>query len=292
MSSQPSKLKSRTSKSKLAPAKRFRQPVLYIVLALCILAGVFLIFASFASSTPVVNTNADFWRGRIAGCEAGSGPSSTPNYKASNGTGNFGAYQFDVRTWKGAVGPELASQYPLPSDAPAEVQDQAFYATFARRGSQPWNASYHCWATTELRGTVNLPVVGPVKGLLPTPTPAPPKNAYNIKVQGRVYVNGKLAPNITLNTCVDGVTTKTDAGGIFRFELPAGKDYCVRVIDGLPAGVTLDKTDNNAERASEVSYEHQISDKNYYHNLWQFFTPYYTWDRASDEGFDFWYATK
>ncbi|MCC7543772.1 transglycosylase family protein [bacterium] len=294
MRKQAPKLQSRTARSRLAQPKRFKQPVLYTVLALCIIAGALLIYASFAGSIPVVGSNPDFWRPRIAGCEAGSGPTSTPNYKANNGAGHYGAYQYDVRTWRGAVGPELAAQYPLPSDAPPEVQDQAFYNTFARRGSQPWNASYYCWATPELKGTSRLPVLGPIGSLLPaaTPTPTPAPNAYNIKVQGRVYIDDKLTPNVTLNTCVDGVTTKTDAGGIFRFELPAGKNYCVRVIDGLPTGAKIVKTNNNPERASEATYEHQLSDKNYYRNLWQFFTPYYTWDRASDEGFDFYYSVK
>ena len=285
------------SKSPLKRSNQFSQPVLYIVLLLSIVAGAILIYASFAGSIPVVGDNAEFWRSRIAGCEAGSGPVSTPNYKATNGTGNFGAYQFDVRTWRGAVGPELAQQYPLPSDAPPEVQDAAFNATFAKRGSQPWNASYHCWATAELRGTAGqLPVLGPIGALLPaaTPkvTPPPAKNAYNIKVQGRVYVDGKLTPNVTINTCVDGVTAKTDAGGIFRFELPSGEDYCVRVIDGIAGTLRVDKTNNNSERAAEKTYEHQLSNTNYYHNLWQFFTPYYTWDRNSDENFDFWYVSK
>jgi len=293
---QTSKTRSHKGVSSLYAPRRFKQPVLYVVLGLCITAGSILIYASFAGSIPVVGDNAEFWRSRIAGCEAGSGPVSTPNYKATNGTGNFGAYQFDVRTWRGAVGAELAQKYPLPSDAPVEVQDQAFNSTFARRGSQPWNASYHCWATAELRGSQTLlPRVGPIALLVPspTPTPAPPKNAYNITVQGRIYVDGKLTPNVTINTCVDGVTAKTDAGGVFRFELPSGKEYCARVIDGLPGtSLRVSKTNNNIERAADATYEHQLADRSYYRNLWQFFTPYYTWDRNSDENLDFYYVSK
>ncbi len=266
-----------------------------VVAGLFVTIGSILIYGSLASSTPVVNTNAEFWRGRIAGCESGAGPNSQPRYTASNGAGNYGAYQFDKRTWAGAVGSELAAKYPLPSDAPPDVQDQAFYNTFARRGSQPWNASYRCWRTPELaaRPIAALPLTLPKLGSSqPSAPPPPPKNAYNIKVRGRVYVDGKLTANVKLITCVDGVTTQTGSGGVYSFELPYGQLYCARVIEGLPAGARLSKTNNNPERQSEKSYEQQVAGKNYYKNLWQFFTPYYTWDRASDEDVDFWFVTQ
>lgn len=208
----------------------------------------------------------------------------------------MGAYQFDVRTWRGAVGAELAAKYPTPLDAPGDVQDLAFNNTFARRGSQPWNSSFKCWATDELKGqvpslsTLKLPTFS-APAATPTPIPTPARDAYNVTVQGRVRVDGKLTPNISIVTCVDGVTTKTDAGGVFRFELPAGKEYCVRVVDGLPAGAQFKGNNNNSEHASDAGYEKQLAAKNYYHSLWQFFTPYYTWDRATDDNFDFTYLT-
>lgn len=265
---------------------RFRQPILFVVIGLCITAGTILIYASLAATTPVVSDNIEFWRPRIMYCESGGRPT------ASNGSGHYGLYQYDVRTWKGAVGAELAAKYPLPSDAPVDVQNQAFANTWARRGSQPWNASYKCWATPELKSRV-IPVI-PISlpAVTKKETPAPPKSAYNTTVQGRVYIDGVLTPNISLATCVDGVIAKTDAGGIFRFELPAGKQYCVRVIDGLPAGAAATRLDNNSEHQADKSYEQQIAAKNYYHNIWQVFTPYYTWDRDSDEGFDFYFVTK
>lgn len=291
--------KTARNKHSLGQVQRFKQPILFMVLGLFATAGSILIYASLASSTPVVNTNAEFWRARIAGCESGSGPNSQGRYTASNGSGNFGAYQFDVRTWKGAVGPELAAQYPNPTQAPPEVQDQAFYNTFARRGSQPWNASYKCWRTDELAARplgvvpLKLPKLGQSSSKpAEDPIVGPPKSAYNVKVQGRVYVDGKLVPNVKLITCVDGVTTATGSGGVYSFELPAGNSYCVRVIEGLPANARLDKTNNNPERAAESSYEHQLAAKNYYKNLWQFFTPYYTWDRSTDENADFWFVTQ
>lgn len=289
--------KSSNQKYHLKRITQFKQPALIAVLGLFTVAGSIVIYASLASSIPVVNTNAEFWRARIAGCESGSGPNSQARYTATNGSGNFGAYQFDIRTWQGAVGPELAAQYPNPMQAPPEVQDQAFYNTFARRGSQPWNASYKCWRTEELaaRPIGVIPLRLPKLGNSTTaenPIVGPPKAAYNIKVQGRVYVDGKATPNIKLITCVDGVTTTTGSGGVYSFELPTGNSYCVRAIEGLPTNARLDKTNNNPERATESSYEHQLAGKNYYHNLWQFFTPYYTWDRTSDENTNFWFVTK
>lgn len=279
------------SSSRLAGQKKFRQPALFALIVFCIVAGAVLIYASFAGSIPVVSDNPDFWRPRIMYCESGG------RLTASNGSGHYGLYQYDVRTWKGAVGAELAAQYPLPSDAPESVQNQAFYNTWARRGSQPWNASFHCWATPELKAKrasgsilpISLPKLGPTTTATPTP---PPKNASNITIQGRVYVDDKLAAGIGIATCVEGVIAKTDAGGVFRFELPAGKNYCVRVIDGLPAGATLTKINNNAEHAKDASYESQLADTNYYHSIWQIFTPYYSWDRSYDEDFDFSFVTK
>lgn len=285
VASQAKKTKTQTGSS-LTATKRFRQPLLFVALGLFVVTGSIMIYSSLAATTPVVNTNADFWRQRIAYCESGG------RYNASNGAGHFGAYQFDVRTWRGAVGPELAAQYPNPVNAPAEVQDLAFNNTFARRGSQPWNSSFKCWATDELKGQVpSLSIKIPVLQSTPTPIPTPGRNAYNVTVQGRVKVDNKLTPNVTLVTCVDGVTTKTDAGGIFRFELPAGREYCVRVVDGLPAGAQFVGANNNPEHDKDSSYEHQLASKNYYHDIWQLFTPYYTWDRASDENLDFTYST-
>ena len=282
--------KSKIGRSLTGPRK-FRTSTLFTLIALCIIAGAVLIYASFAGSIPVVTENPDFWRPRIMYCESGGRPT------ASNGSGHYGLYQYDVRTWKGAVGAELAAQYPLPSDAPESVQNQAFYNTWSKRGSPPWNASFHCRATPELKAqrASALPITLPRLGSAATPTPTPPppaKQASNITIQGRVYVDNKLTAGITLATCVEGVTPKTDAGGVFRFELPSAKNYCVRVIDGLPAGASLSKLNNNPEHIADKSYENQLADTNYYHNIWQFFTPYYSWDRTYDQDFDFYFVTK
>ncbi len=59
-------------------------------------------------------------------CESGG------NYASNTGNGFYGAYQFDLQTWRsvGGVG--------LPSDAPPWEQDARAKALYAARGSQPW----------------------------------------------------------------------------------------------------------------------------------------------------------
>jgi len=57
---------------------------------------------------------------------------STNNYSANTGNGFYGAYQFDLKTWR-SLG--LAG---LPHQAPKLVQDAAVVRLHARRGWQPW----------------------------------------------------------------------------------------------------------------------------------------------------------
>lgn len=58
----------------------------------------------------------------------------------------FGAYQFDLTTWRGAVAraghPEWVDV--RPDRAPAEVQDAAARQLFAERGLQPWPPARNC----------------------------------------------------------------------------------------------------------------------------------------------------
>lgn len=57
---------------------------------------------------------------------------SSLTYSINTGNGYFGAYQFDLPTWRsvGGVG--------NPADAPAEEQDARARLLYARRGAQPW----------------------------------------------------------------------------------------------------------------------------------------------------------
>jgi hypothetical protein len=57
---------------------------------------------------------------------------SSDNYATNTGNGYYGAYQFDVQTWRGLG-------YPgLPSQATPAVQDQAAEQLYQNRGWEPW----------------------------------------------------------------------------------------------------------------------------------------------------------
>lgn len=65
------------------------------------------------------------WR-RLRWCE------SRGRYGIASGNGFFGAYQFDLTTWRGVGGSGL------PSDASPSEQDARALALWRLRGSQPW----------------------------------------------------------------------------------------------------------------------------------------------------------
>lgn len=62
-------------------------------------------------------------------CESGG------RYDARNGMGNFGAYQFDIPTWRSVGGAGN------PADASPAEQDMRAQMLYDRRGRQPWP---HC----------------------------------------------------------------------------------------------------------------------------------------------------
>ena len=71
-------------------------------------------------------TASDFARLRV--CE------SSDNYRANTGNGYYGAYQFDLRTWRGL------GYGGYPHQASPGTQDQAARELQADRGWQPWPA--------------------------------------------------------------------------------------------------------------------------------------------------------
>lgn len=62
------------------------------------------------------------------------------SYTTATGNGYYGAYQFDLRTWRGAVTRAGHGEWAdrLPSDAPPSVQDSAALQLLSERGLQPW----------------------------------------------------------------------------------------------------------------------------------------------------------
>lgn len=257
--------------------------------AIFLILGVFIIYRSLAAGITVFKDNPEYWRARIAQCESGG------NYQASNGT-HFGAYQFDRGTWKGAVGQDLFAQYPDPRSAPAAIQDQAFYNTFARRGTQPWNASYRCWikgatvpATVEDQISSSIPTYS-----IPTSPPAKPfgitSASYNVIVNGRITLNDAPLSGVVVQTCSADRTVTTDAEGRFYIPVPVGTNFCIRPTGGIPEGAVLSRIGNNVEHADDTAFENQIAGVDCYKQFWCFLTPSYSWDKSKDAGYNFYYT--
>ena len=256
--------------------------------SLFLAAGLAFVFKSFAySPIPVFNTDPDYWRDRIGYCESGG------RYDRIGPSGHTGKYQYDSGTWRSAVGPELAAQYPQAYMAPGDVQEMAFNNTFARRGTQPWNASYHCWIkgtvfadTSSSTATISLPTAPP----LPAKPFGIPSGSYNVIVSGRVVLNTTPLQGVKLDTCVEGKQVTTDAEGRFSLPVPLNASFCIRPAAGIPEGAKLDRTNNNIETANQGTYEYQKAGVDAYHSVWYLLRPEFNWDRQNDTGFNFYYV--
>jgi hypothetical protein len=271
--------------------KFFRaKPIVISFVALFVAAGVFFVFRSFAySSIPVFSTDPDYWRDRIGYCESGG------RYDRIGPSGHTGKYQYDSGTWRSAVGAELAAQYPQAYLAPGEIQEMAFNNTFARRGTQPWNASYHCW----IKGTVFADASAgsssftaglPSAPVLPAKPFGLPSGSYNVTVSGRVTLNDAPLQNVKIETCIEGKQVTTDAEGRFSIPVPLNGSFCIRPVSGIPEGAVLDRTNNNVETAKEVTYEYQKAGVDAYHSIWYLLQPQFNWDRQNDTGYNFYYT--
>jgi hypothetical protein len=285
------KQKKSSTFKKSANKKLFKsKPFIITFIAIFVAVGLFLIFRSFAySSIPVFNTDPDYWRDRIGYCESGG------RYDRIGPSGHTGKYQYDSATWRSAVGPELAAQYPQAYLAPGEIQEMAFNNTFARRGTQPWNASYKCW----IKGTVFADASAGTSNVapgLPTAAPLPakpfgiPSGSYNIVVGGKVTLNDAPLANVKLDTCIEGKQVTTDAEGRFSIPVPLNASFCLRPVAGVPEGAVLQKTNNNIETTKEGAYEYQIAGVDAYHSIWYLLRPEFNWDRRNDTGYNFYYT--
>lgn len=284
------KSKPRLGKNKLTAAKRNKFLLAGLVVAFLVV-GIFIITQIYAAGPANFNTDPDYWRPRIAACESGG------NYQASNGT-HFGAYQFDYGTWRGAVGPDLAAQYPDPRQAPASVQDQAFNNTFARRGTQPWAASYHCWIRgASVPASVDDTSAGSqIASVVSAPTPPPnpfvvTSGSYNVVINGRVTLNNQPVAGVVLTTCSGERSVTTDSDGRFSFGIPVNNSFCLRIASGAPAGARLERLNNNVDHAKDLTYESQRAGVDCYHALWCIFDQAYNWDRKYDNGYNFFYVS-
>jgi hypothetical protein len=129
--------------------------------AAAIVAGETVAFAGGAGAA----TADDFARLRM--CE------SSGNYAINTGNGYYGAYQFDLRTWKGL------GYSGLPSAAPPAVQDQAAQRLFDSRGWEPWPAcSVKLGLVDDRTASRSAPrpplAAAPAAPAAPAPAPAAP----------------------------------------------------------------------------------------------------------------------
>ncbi|MDP9094597.1 MAG: transglycosylase family protein, partial [Actinomycetota bacterium] len=107
------------------PARRRRTRAMAAGAACVVAAGVgFIVTAATASADPTANT---WYRLRI--CE------SSDNYTIDTGNDHYGAYQFDLPTWRSVGG----SGYP--NRASAAEQDARALILYRLRGWQPWQCA-------------------------------------------------------------------------------------------------------------------------------------------------------
>jgi hypothetical protein len=84
--------------------------------------------AVMVGSTSSASANENDWN-RLRQCESGN------NYSTNTGNGYYGAYQFDLGTWRGVGGSGL------PSNASKAEQDSRARALYRARGWSPWECA-------------------------------------------------------------------------------------------------------------------------------------------------------
>ncbi len=118
--------------------------------ALSVLAGVGVVSVLTAGAAAAVPSPNDWFRLRM--CE------STNNYAINTGNGYYGAYQFDLSTWRSVGGTGL------PSNASPATQDALALRLWWSRGWSPW-------ACSSIVGLFGGPAAGSVPPAAPPPAP-------------------------------------------------------------------------------------------------------------------------
>ena len=124
--------------------------------------GAVLVMVTALSGTASAEPTADDWY-RLRVCESGN------NYAINTGNGYYGAYQFDLGTWRSVGG----SGYP--HQASPAVQDALALTLYRQRGWGPWACAR----------IVGLPVRPDVAAAPAPPPPAPPTGSLDaVQVSG------------------------------------------------------------------------------------------------------------
>lgn len=127
--------------------------------------GAVLVMVTALSGTASAEPTADDWY-RLRVCESGN------NYAINTGNGYYGAYQFNLGTWRGVGGTGY------PHQASPAVQDALALTLYRQRGWSPW-------ACARILGL-------PVRPDVPAP-PAPPPPVAPVGSLDAVQVSGRTA---------------------------------------------------------------------------------------------------
>ena len=111
----------RTEKRARVRARLRRNRVVAGAISVLVATGVVVATIGSASADP----SAGDWQ-KLRNCESGG------NYAINTGNGYYGAYQFDLGTWRSVGGSGL------PSDASPATQDALAYKLWQQRGWSPW----------------------------------------------------------------------------------------------------------------------------------------------------------
>lgn len=112
-------------------------------------------------------------------------------------------------------------------------------------------------------------------------------------ISGKVTVNGLPRSGVTLDCNHQSVTT--NASGAYSCTTTLNEYYAIKVVSGLPSGASGGPTNNRSSKSSEKIYNWQRPAVNCFSNSacdHPYLTPeVLSWDRGSESGFDFAYAT-
>ena len=110
------------------PEERPRRRSPRIAIAALLVAGAATGAVVLPGSSAGADPSASTWQ-RLRMCE------SSDNYRTNTGNGHYGAYQFDVATWRSVGGSGL------PSNASKAEQDARALMLYRERGWQPWQCA-------------------------------------------------------------------------------------------------------------------------------------------------------
>ena len=194
-------------------ARRAARAITTIVVLLASLLGA----AGVASADP----SADDWY-RLRVCESGN------NYAINTGNGYYGAYQFDLGTWRSVGGTGL------PSQASPATQDALALQLWRSRGWGPW-------ACARIIGLRDSPVSAPAPVVPPTGfIDSVTTNGPTATVAGWAFDPNQSGTSIPIDVYVNGELQRGVAGGsrddvnaAFGIGGQHGYQISMRLRDGL-----------------------------------------------------------